>query len=111
MKVSAALALLLSISAVRSEPLLLRTRSRIHSSTDTNEWRVVEKPVTWDPKKTALVICDMWDKHWCKGATERVAEMAPRMNQVVSEARKRGVFIIHCPSDTMKYYEGTPQRK
>src|SRR5439155_15123251 len=37
--------------------------------------------------------------------------MAPRMNQVVTEARRRGVFIIHCPSDTMKYYEGASQRK
>jgi len=33
------------------------------------------------------------------------------MNQVINEARRRGVFIIHCPSDTMKYNEGTPARK
>ena len=36
--------------------------------------------------------------------------MAPRMNQVVSAARNRGVMIFHCPSDTMKYYEGRPER-
>ena len=36
--------------------------------------------------------------------------MAPRMNQVISAARSLGVMIIHAPSDTMKYYEGTPQR-
>jgi hypothetical protein len=24
---------------------------------------------------------------------------------------ERGVLIIHCPSDTMKFYEGTPQRR
>jgi nicotinamidase-related amidase len=53
----------------------------------------------------------MWDKHWCKGATARVAEMAPRMNQTVNELRKRGVLIIHCPSETMKFYEGTAGRK
>ena len=74
------------------------------------------KPVTvirddWENARVALVICDMWNQHWCTGATARVAEMAPRMNQVIAEARHRGVFIIHCPSDTMKYYEGTPQRK
>src|SRR5687767_5137090 len=55
------------------------------------------KTVQWDPKKTAIVICDMWDKHWCKGATERVGEMAPRMNEVVKKARAQGVFIIHAP--------------
>jgi nicotinamidase-related amidase len=53
----------------------------------------------------------MWDRHWCKGATARVAEMAPRMNKVISALRDRGLFIIHCPSDTMKFYEGTPSRK
>ena len=33
------------------------------------------------------------------------------MNQVVSAARNLGVMIIHAPSDTMKYYEGRPQRQ
>ena len=29
---------------------------------------------------------------------------------MVSAARSLGVMIFHCPSDTMKYYEGRPQR-
>ncbi|MEO8428289.1 MAG: PVC-type heme-binding CxxCH protein [Verrucomicrobiota bacterium] len=33
------------------------------------------------------------------------------MNEVIQEARKRGVFIIHCPSSTMEFYKDTPQRK
>lgn len=37
--------------------------------------------------------------------------MAPRMNQVIAELRKRGALIIHCPSDTMKFYADTPGRK
>ena len=65
------------------------------------------RPLAWDPCRTAIVVCDMWNEHWCKGATRRVAEMAPRMNDVLVAARKRGVLIIHCPSDTMKFYEGT----
>ena len=36
--------------------------------------------------------------------------MAPRMNHVITASRSLGVMIIHAPSDTMKYYEGTPQR-
>jgi nicotinamidase-related amidase len=36
--------------------------------------------------------------------------MAPRMNQVINAARSIGVMVIHAPSDTMKYYDGTPQR-
>ena len=68
-------------------------------------------PTHWDPRKTAVVICDMWNDHWCKSAAGRVAEMAPRMNDVITALRDRGVLIIHCPSDTMKYYENHPGRK
>src|SRR5436309_7920165 len=55
------------------EPLRLTLRSR----TETN---AVEKKAEWDPKKTALVICDMWDDHWCKSAARRVGEMAGPLN-------------------------------
>jgi nicotinamidase-related amidase len=94
-----------------AEPITLHTRRQIESAPKSGEWKPEEKTVQWEPKKTAIIICDMWDKHWCKGATERVAEMAPRMNEVIKAARAKGVFIIHSPSDTMKFYEGTPQRK
>lgn len=65
----------------------------------------------WNPAETAIIICDMWDKHWCKGATERVAEMAPLMNEVVSLAREKGVLIVHAPSECMDYYKNHPARK
>ena len=65
----------------------------------------------WEPNQTAVVICDMWDQHWCASATRRVAEMAPRMNEVVAALRAQGVLIIHAPSETMPFYEGTPQRR
>jgi nicotinamidase-related amidase/type 1 glutamine amidotransferase len=75
-----------------------------------SHYQAVSETVTWDPRKTAIVVCDMWNQHWCKGATRRVAEMAPRMNDVLIAARQRGVLIIHCPSGTMQTYEGTAQR-
>src|SRR4029453_10566840 len=68
--------------------------------------KVVEKPADWDPRHTAVIIIDVWDKHWCDGANRRVAEMAPRFAAFVSALRERGVFVIHAPSDTMKTYEG-----
>lgn len=70
-----------------------------------------EKALKWNPAKTAVVVCDMWDKHWCKGATTRVAEMAPRADQFLKAARKKGMLIIHAPSDTLDSYKDTPQRK
>lgn len=83
----------------------------MESSKGSRVWETTERNVTWDAARTAVVICDMWDKHTCAGATRRVAEMAPRMNELVKKAREQGALIIHCPSDTMKFYEGTPQRK
>jgi type 1 glutamine amidotransferase/nicotinamidase-related amidase len=91
--------------------MLFNTRSRVEATNGSGDWQVVEKSVSWQARHTAVVICDMWDKHTCQGATRRVAEMAPRMNGVVKKAREQGALIIHCPSDTMKFYEGTPQRK
>ncbi len=100
-----------ALAADSSKPLTLSTRSRVETSKGSGKYQVVNKTVEWEPKKTAIIICDMWNQHWCTGATERVAEMAPRMNDVIKEARRRGVFIVHCPSDTMKFYAGAPQRK
>lgn len=65
----------------------------------------------WEVAQTAIVICDMWDTHTCSLSAQRVAAMVPRMNQVVSAARSLGVMIIHAPSDTMAFYEGTPWRR
>jgi nicotinamidase-related amidase len=93
-----------------AQPLHLKLH-RLVATAESNQWQEVATDAAWEPHSTAVVICDMWDKHWCKGATARVAEMAPRMNQVVTELRQRGVLIIHCPSDTMKFYEGTAGRK
>ena len=103
--------LLFSFNAATAQPLELHTRYCVASTNGSANWQEIDKTVQWEPKRTAIVVCDMWNQHWCHGATERVAEMAPRMNEVINAARNRGVFIIHCPSDTMKYYEGRPQRK
>lgn len=97
--------------ALSAGPFQLPLRSQAETSRGSGVWEAAERNVTWDAAHTALVICDMWDKHTCAGATRRVAEMAPRMNELVKKARGQGALILHCPSDTMKCYEGTPQRK
>ncbi len=90
--------------------LVLHARRRIETKPGSGRYHAVTETVEWEAKKTALVICDMWDKHWCAGATKRVGEMAPRMNEVVAKARQQGVLIIHCPSDTLDFYKDTPAR-
>ena len=89
----------------------LRLRSRVETATDSGRFHTVATPATWKASETAIVICDMWNNHYCRNAARRVAEMAPRMNEVITKARKQGVLIIHSPSGCMDQYEDTPQRK
>ena len=58
-------------------------------------WRTITTDTTWDPSQTALVLCDIWDSHWCRGAVERLNAMTPRMNDVVTACRDRGILIVH----------------
>jgi type 1 glutamine amidotransferase/nicotinamidase-related amidase len=92
--------------------LTLRSREKVDGVASPGPvYSVTERGAQWDPKHTAVILIDVWDKHWCDGANRRLAAMIPRMDQVVSSLRGRGVFVIHAPSDTMKTYEGTPGRK
>jgi nicotinamidase-related amidase len=93
-----------------AKSLLIKTRRRLENPENSGAFQVVEKTVPWDPQRTAAILCDMWNEHWCKGATSRVVELAPRMNQFVRQARERGVFIVHAPSSCMQAYKDHPAR-
>jgi nicotinamidase-related amidase/type 1 glutamine amidotransferase len=89
----------------------ISVQKRVPSDLGGGAYMVVNEIQQWNPKETAIIICDMWNQHWCKGATSRVAEMAPVLNNVVSLARDKGVLIVHAPSSCMPYYENHPARK
>lgn len=74
-------------------------------------WRTESTVREWPVAETALLACDVWDRHWSRGAMERVGAMVSRMNQVIQVARLRGVQIVHAPSDTMAFYQDAPARK
>lgn len=73
-------------------------------------WRTVTDRVEQAATQTALLLCDVWDSHWCRGARERLEPLLPKMNAAVHAARDAGVLIIHAPSDTMEFYDGHPAR-
>ena len=50
-------------------------------------WDAVEEEVLVPPHELAVIVCDMWDRHWSRGAEERVAATAPRMNEALRAAR------------------------
>jgi nicotinamidase-related amidase len=91
--------------------LSVRVRRRSDQPVGSAKIRVSERVLRWEVAQTAIIICDMWNTHTCSLSAQRVAIMAPLMNQVISAARSAGVMIIHAPSDTMNFYEGTPGRQ
>jgi len=74
-------------------------------------WHVEERPAAFSADETALLLCDVWDRHWCRGANERLAAMLPRMNAVARALRDAGILIVHAPSDTMDFYRDHPARR
>jgi nicotinamidase-related amidase len=67
--------------------------------------------LNWAPHETAVIICDMWDTHWCKRASERCSLLALQLEGFASAVRERGTLVVHAPSDTMSFYAGMPQRE
>lgn len=104
-----AIVLVVAIAAAAAEKVPLRSRAQVFKGAD--EWQEVRTEYTLDPQRTAIIICDMWDNHWCTGATQRVNEMVKRMDPVVQAARKKGILIVHAPSDTMDFYKDDPRRQ
>jgi nicotinamidase-related amidase/type 1 glutamine amidotransferase len=100
-----------TLRPVAAADLELTARYRVPNPAESGRFEVQEKRLLWDPKRTALIICDMWDNHWCQGATDRVRQVAVRLNRVVKHARRQGILVIHAPSDCMEFYKDTPQRR
>jgi nicotinamidase-related amidase len=89
--------------------LRLELRDRDGKPGDGEEPRT--RYVHWKTSETAIIVCDMWDDHFCKSAAQRVGVMVPKMNATLTAARNRGVAIIHSPSGTMDFYAGTTFRQ
>lgn len=97
--------------AAGASDITVNLRSRVEAFKGSGDWREVKLQQSLALGKTAIVICDMWDKHWCTGATQRVNGLVKQMAPFVDTARNHGIQIIHAPSETMPFYENAPQRK
>lgn len=94
-----------------SAPLRLNLRSQVELFKGSDQWREVNCPTEFKPNETVILICDMWDKHWCQQATQRCGEIAQKMAPVIEKARAQGVLIVHAPSECMGFYKDQPQRR
>jgi hypothetical protein len=91
--------------------LQLHLRSRAETPPGSGQWQEISRLQELPAREAAILICDMWDQHWCRSASRRCDAIAHRMAPVIEAARARGVTIIHAPSDCMQFYQDTPQRR
>ena len=71
--------------------------------------RFLTERTVMNPQKTAIIVIDMWNFHWCMTASERVSAMVPRMNRTLATARELGMLVVWNPSDVVTAYSGYPQ--
>ena len=96
------------------EPTLhlhLRRQALTQDAGGHNQWQAFETEQRLPASQLALLLCDVWDAHWSRGASERVDALVPCLDDVVRAARAAGVQIIHAPSDVVDFYAGTPARQ
>ena len=86
-------------------------RTQVQPFKGSNVWEAARLEHEFSTRETAVVICDMWDNHWCAGATRRVNELAHKMEPVLETCRAAGILVVHAPSDTMGFYKDYPQRR
>jgi nicotinamidase-related amidase len=96
--------------AIYSGKTRLHLRTRIQPFQDKQSATEVHFDESIDWSHTAIIITDMWDRHWCHGAPRRVEAIAVRMEPLIEQARRQGILIIHAPSDTMSFYKDAPGR-
>ncbi|WP_353128723.1 beta-galactosidase trimerization domain-containing protein [Parapedobacter pyrenivorans] len=66
---------------------------------------------TYNASEMAIIVVDLWDKHWCSSFTDRSASLIANLNTSLEAARDLGIRIIFAPSETMDSYIQYPQRQ
>ncbi|MEO8494236.1 MAG: nicotinamidase, partial [Planctomycetota bacterium] len=93
-----------------ADDFALTLRHQIETAPDSGRYHRLTRPETWNASETAVIVCDVWDLHHSQNAVRRLEEFAPRLDEVLKEARRRGATIIHSPSDCMNAYADHPAR-
>src|ERR1700687_891201 len=75
-----------------NESIKLQLRTQVQPFHANGPWVEAQFESAIAPAKTAVIITDMWDKHWCKGATHRVGLIAQKIEPLLSLARGAGLL-------------------
>ena len=47
--------------------ITLHLRTRVEPFKGSGVWHATTVDYPFEPRKTAIILCDLWDKHWCRG--------------------------------------------
>lgn len=100
-----------SEAAASELSLTLRSRQLVTDNKGCISWQLKENKTSLHAQETAVIIIDVWNKHWSKGAMLRTDKIVPSINDFLSVARKHEVLIIHAPAGTVRNYEENPARQ
>lgn len=104
------IALLFVMPSIAHSQVAIPAKLQYQQSTPDGAFEVRHRLEGWQPDLTAVIVCDVWDYHHCLNAVRRLEEFGPRLNDVLTEARRMGCVIIHAPSDCMPAYADHPAR-
>jgi nicotinamidase-related amidase/type 1 glutamine amidotransferase len=96
---------------LQAKDMKLKLRYQQATSENSGRFHTLTKTENWNPKETAVIVCDVWDYHHCLNAVRRLEQFAPKINAVLKSARKQGATIIHSPSDCMPAYKDHAARR
>jgi hypothetical protein len=95
-------------TSVVSMRLTLRKLAR--SRRGSRVWHMEREDLAIPANRLAVIVCDMWDRHWSTGASLRVGQLALKIDRFCRRLRDAGALIVHAPSETIGAYRDSPAR-
>jgi nicotinamidase-related amidase len=90
--------------------LTLTRRKLVTNSQGSRVWQTEREELRVPADRLAVIVCDVWDRHWSTGASLRVDRLAPVIDGFCRRLRDAGALIVHAPSETIGAYSDSPAR-
>jgi len=67
--------------------------------------------ITLDASSTAVIVSDMWNRHYCKTFSRNIDRLAPRINVALKYFRRYQIPILFMAEDVLSAHEDEPGTK
>lgn len=71
----------------------------------------ITERISLAPARTAVVVVDLWDYHWCRTWSARAEALSRKILVALRQARRLGMTVIYAPTNFVAAYSGYPQRE